>query len=94
MIYDEKVFKSKEVNVIQELYKEGYHIESLHSHGYSMPNIKNKKKVILNLKVQVDKGKKLSRLWDCFKCFSRNPSIHCDHANFSLFNNEDDFEIG
>ena len=57
-----KTFKPKEVNVIQELYKEGYHVETLDSHAYNMSNMKNKGKEILNPKVQVDKDKKSSRV--------------------------------
>ena len=79
---------------MQELYKEGYHVETLDFHASNMPNVKNKEKETLNPKVQVDKGKKSSRLWDCLKCFSRNPHTYCDHANSSLFDDEDDLEIG
>ena len=56
--------------------------------------MKNKGKKIFNPKVQVDKCKKSNRLWNYFKCFSRNSHINCDHANSSLFNDEDDLEIG
>ena len=59
-----------------------------------MPNMKNKGKEILNSNVQIDKCKKSSSLWDCLKCFSRSPHTYCDHANSSLFNDEDDLEIG
>ena len=45
-------------------------------------------------KVQEDKGKKPIRLWDCFKYFSRNPHIHCNNTNNSLFDDEDDLELG
>ena len=85
------VFKPKEVNVIQELYKEVYHVETLDSHAYNMPN---KGKEIVNPKVQIDKGKKSSRLRDCFKCFSRNSHTYCDHANSYLFADENDLEKG
>ena len=93
-LWYQKAFNPKEVNVTQELYKEGYHVETLDSHTYSMPNMKNKEKEILNAKVQVDKGKKSSRLLDCSKCFSKNSHTYCNHANSSLFDDEDDLEIG
>ena len=68
-LWYEKTFKAKKVHVIQELSKEGYHIKTFHSHTYNMSNMKNKGKEILNSKVQVDKGKKSSRLWDCKNVF-------------------------
>ena len=56
--------------------------------------MKNKGKEILNPKVQLDKSKKLSGLWDCFECGSRSSHLYCEYTNSSLFVDENDLEEG
>ena len=68
-----KVIKPKKVNVVQELYKDGFPIDPLDLDAYDIRNIryKGKEATISHTKeipkIQVDKDKKTSRLWNCFK---------------------------
>ena len=87
----EKAFKPKEVDIVKELHKEGLNVKD-------MFHVKSKDQKFFieheNPKVNEERKKKPSKLWDCFKCFSRSPHTICDNTNPSLFYDEDDLEKG
>lgn len=86
-----KAFKPKEVDIVQELHNDGLFVND-------MFHVKNKgKKIFIEHeipKVNEEKRKKPSKLWDCFKCFSKIPHSICDNSNHSLFDDEDNLEKG